>query len=165
MRWGMGDNVLQVIQGLGWQLHLFFHQNKSLLMLIMDIVIRNFGLCIWLCDINTPEAGSWAGFERPLGFQCFWAHRQISLHGGFTLRSKVLTTWLHAKNADPRPPHAAGHQYNLYGSVPKPAHMHIQAAEVGCKLGAGLKANLWLEGCFECDTNPQMVRGKSAWGG
>lgn len=56
------------------------------------------------CVINTPEAGSWTGFKRHLGFQCFCAPRQISLHGGFILHSYVLTTWLRAGNASPSHP-------------------------------------------------------------
>lgn len=58
--------------------------------------------------INTPEAGGWAGFKRHLGFQCFCAPRQISLHGGFILHSYVLTTWLHAENASPSHPAPRG---------------------------------------------------------
>lgn len=56
------------------------------------------------CVINTPEAGGWTGFKRHLGFQCFFAPRQISLHGGFILYSYVLTTWLRAENASPSYP-------------------------------------------------------------
>lgn len=48
------------------------------------------------------------GFERLLGFQCFWAHRQMSLHGRFILHSDVLTTWPYTENANPSDPMLQG---------------------------------------------------------
>lgn len=64
-------------------LELTYSKKLSLLSVLISRWMQG---CIWLCVINTSKLVSWGWFERLLGFQCFWAHRQMSLHGWFLLQ-------------------------------------------------------------------------------
>lgn len=59
------------------------------------------------------------GFEQLLGFQflVFWAHRQMSIHGGFLLHSKVLTTWPPRWRYHPIRPNVARQWCNPYDQL------------------------------------------------